>query len=190
MRVIAGKVKGKKLATLTGSATRPTSDRVREALFSILYSQIGSLEGKSVLDLFAGSGAISIEALSRGAKHAWMVEKSRSAAKIIEKNLISCQFSDHADIVVTEVSQALKSLMSTGPFDLIFLDPPYRQGDALKTLQQISAVGALAAGGLACAETDADEELPDQVAELTCTDRRRYGSTMLHFYTPLRQDMS
>ncbi len=190
MRVIAGAVRGKRLATLTGTQTRPTADRVREALFSILYSTIGSLEGKKVLDLFAGSGAVAIEALSRGAEHAWIVENAQRALAIIEKNLISCRFSGHATVISRDALLALPLLADQGPFDIIFVDPPYHSGIALKMLKTIASGHFLSGQGLLVLEVDAKEELPECCGNLCRSDRRRYGSTMLHMYSHAERDNS
>jgi 16S rRNA (guanine966-N2)-methyltransferase len=190
MRIIAGAARGRRLTTLKGQNTRPTTDRVREALFSILYSNIGGLDGKRVLDLFAGSGALAIEALSRGASHAWLVEKSPQALQIIQKNLQSCRYSEDADIINMDAWQALNTLKATAPFDLIFIDPPYRKGLALQALEMVETEGLLSDNGIVCVETAATESLPEQTTHLWRYDHRRYGSTALHFYSQPRQEPS
>jgi 16S rRNA (guanine(966)-N(2))-methyltransferase RsmD len=190
MRIISGQAKGKRLTTLKGKLTRPTSDRVREAIFSIIFSKHGSLSGDIILDLFAGSGAMGLEALSRGAQLAVLVEKSPKAVSVIQQNLKSCGFSDHARIIASDAFQACRTLQGARPFDLIFIDPPYNQGLAGQALESVAAFQILAAGGLACVETSDTELLLSHYDSLACTDRRYYGSTQIHFYSHLGQDMS
>ena len=135
MRVVAGRFGGRRIATVQGDATRPTTDRVREALFSIL----GPLDGARVLDLFAGSGALAIEALSRGAAHATLVEKDAWAAAVIERNLETLDLEpEEAQLLRMPADRALRAARERGDaYDLVFLDPPYRQAPALG--QQLAA---------------------------------------------------
>lgn len=188
MRIIAGAARGRRLASLKGLQTRPTADRVREAMFSLLFSRMGSFADKTVLDMFAGSGALALEALSRGAARAWLVEKSANALQTIEKNLLSCRYSDHAEIIRRDLWRVLPALQAAGPFDLVFSDPPYGEGLAERALQAIVSHGLLTPGGLACIETGADEVLPDHLETLVRVERRRYGSTALHLYHLEQQD--
>lgn len=182
MRIIAGKLRGRRLVTPPGGRTRPTADRVREALFSILYSRLGTFAGINVLDMFAGSGALSIEAWSRGAGRIRLVETSTEALQAIENNLISCGCSDDAEVVGRDLWQELPSLRSNGPFELIFADPPYGQGLAARALEAIDRFHLLADEGIACIETASAEELPNRQGDLACWSRRRYGSTTVHLY--------
>ena len=136
MRVISGKLKGKRLFTLKGLDLRPTSDRVKEAIFDILQN---SIPGRKVLDLFAGTGAMGIEALSRGAKRAVFVEGSPQSLTVLYKNLEACRLQEQAEVLSREVQAGIKILSERGEtFDLIFLDPPYGKGLARKTLQALS----------------------------------------------------
>ena len=182
MRIIAGSARGRRLSSIKGEQTRPTADRVREALFSILFSRLGSLEDKTVLDMFAGSGALTIEALSRGASHGWLVEKSPLALQTLQNNLICCSFLDHAEVIRGDLWKVISRVKSAAPFDLIFIDPPYNRGLALKALEVVANTGLLAAEGITTAETDAAEKLPDRLDSLVRIEQRRYGSTTLHFY--------
>ncbi|MDT8440786.1 MAG: 16S rRNA (guanine(966)-N(2))-methyltransferase RsmD [Desulfuromonadales bacterium] len=182
MRIIAGRLRGRRLTASRGMHTRPTADRVREALFSILYSRLGSFAGIKVLDMFAGSGALAIEALSRGARRAWLVEKSTEALRALEKNLISCDCSEDAEVVGRDLWQALPTLRVNGPYGLIFVDPPYEQGLAARALTAIIEFGLLADAGIACIETATSESLPEHLDRLSCFARRRYGSTTVHLY--------
>ena len=191
MRVIGGTARGRRLAGLEGNLTRPTADRVREALFSILFSILGPLNDKKVLDLYSGSGALAIEALSRGAGHAWLVEKAPPALAVLEKNLQLCRFTDRATILRQDVRRAGDRLEIEAPFDLIFADPPYGVGLAEEALELIADHALLASEGVACFETDSGYQLPDRSGDLVCRERRRYGSaTMLHVYTRNREETS
>jgi len=182
MRVIGGTVRGRRLASFAGRNIRPTPDRVREALFSILYSRSGSLSSRKVLDLFAGSGALGIEALSRGATHAWFVDSSREALGTLRENLERCGFSAKATVVTRDIWGALPTIAGAGPFDVIFADPPYGCDHAAKLLSGIDQHGLLGTEGLLCLETAANDPVPSQTGTLALLDQRRYGSTMIHFY--------
>lgn len=181
MRVISGTLRGKRLAALKGDQVRPTPDRVKEALFSILHSRLESFSGLTILDLFSGSGALAIEALSRGAARSYLVEKSTLAANTIHKNLENCHLLDKAVIVNKEVSQYIKEC-NTCIFDLVFLDPPYGLGLAEKTLNELGQGHLLRPGATICAETGAGESLPEKIGVLELFDQRSYGSVMIHFY--------
>ncbi len=183
MRVIAGSARGRRLATFRGTTVRPTPDRVREALFSMLLSRLGSFQGLRVLDLFAGSGALAIEALSRGAASATLVEQAAAAAQTIRDNLTLCRLTDRAEVMVRDAWQALPALAKGGPFDLIFLDPPYNKGLAARAVQVIAAHDLLAADGILSTETAGEEELPESAGRLQRRDHRRYGSIMISLYT-------
>jgi len=189
MRVIAGSARGLQLVDFTGREIRPTPDRVREALFSLLFSKRGPLTGSKVLDLFAGSGALGIEALSRGAAHAWFIDHSRQATDIIRKNLERSRLADRATVIVADIWQALPGLSTVAPFPLIFADPPYGGGPVPQLLREIGRFGLLAGDGLLCLETAMGDPVADQVGALQLLDRRRYGSTMLHFFHPVDEEM-
>jgi 16S rRNA (guanine(966)-N(2))-methyltransferase RsmD len=181
MRVIAGTSRGRRLAVFEGRDVRPTPDRVREALFSILQSKLKSFAALRVLDLFAGTGAMAIEALSRGAISACLVDKSPASAKIIRENLDSCQLADKAKLIISDAWQALPEF-APGSYDLIFLDPPYGQKLVERALAEIDRLGLLSKSGILCAETAADEILPESVGQLRRIDQRRYGTIKINFY--------
>lgn len=181
MRISGGTARGKRLTPLSGLEIRPTPDKVRQALFNILHSRFGSLQELRVLDLFAGSGALAIEALSRGAKEAILVDQGQQAAALIPKNIQDCRVADRARFLPYDVLAALTKL--AGSFDIIFLDPPYRQGLQLETLQRISKLALLKVNGVICAESARTEELPDCAGLLQRETTRFYGSTALHFYS-------
>lgn len=184
MRVISGSVRGRRLLTPKGSRVRPTADRVKEALFNILAARFDTFEGLKVLDLFAGTGNLGIEALSRGAGHALFVDSHRESVHLIEKNLAITGFSEQSRVIGKEVAAALRQLTAEGAlFDLVFLDPPYRQGLAEKTLAALTDSRLLTGGAVVVAEHDPRETVPDNIGRLTVIDRRRYGDTCLVLLT-------
>lgn len=179
MRIISGKARGRKLAEFTGKVIRPTPDRVREALFSLLFSQLGSFADLKVLELFAGSGALSLEAISRHAQSAILVDADSAAVKLIEENVKRCKFESQTRIIRQDARQALSSLPAAGPFDLIFMDPPYNKGLLPQVISEIDRLNLLSEDGIICAETDSDEVVSGSDT-LECYDSRRYGSTSIH----------
>ncbi|HEY0629105.1 MAG TPA: 16S rRNA (guanine(966)-N(2))-methyltransferase RsmD [Sphingomicrobium sp.] len=153
MRIIAGEWRGRKLVAPPGWDTRPTADRTRETLFSMLASRLGSFEGLRVADLYAGSGALGLEALSRGAVHSTFVEIDRSAIKAIETNIAAFGARDRTSI--RAISAA--SLPSGDPFDLIVADPPYQRGSGTAVAAAVAQAGWLAPGGWMAVETHRGE---------------------------------
>lgn len=180
MRVIAGSARGRQLTSFHGQAIRPTPDRVREALFSILFSRCGPLAGLRVLDLFAGTGALGIEALSRGAAHAWFVDSSLQAKRTIEANLQHCNLTGQASIIFRDVWKALPEIAAAAPFQLIFADPPYGQEAGSRLLAEIAHREMLEPGGLLVLETACADPVPADLPGLPLVDQRRYGITMIH----------
>lgn len=175
MRVITGSARGRRLKTLEGEAVRPTPERVKEAMFSIVQFQI---EGRRVLDLFAGSGQLGIEALSRGARQAVFVDASKSSAAVVQKNLESTALSDSA--VVKQMDYAAFLLRNGEPFDLAFLDPPYRTGLLQKALPMTAE--EMNRGGAIICENPADEEMPEAAGSFMRTRSYRYGKIVLTLY--------
>jgi 16S rRNA (guanine966-N2)-methyltransferase len=176
VRVIAGSYGGRALQAPRGRATRPTSDRVREALFSIL----GDISGLRVLDLYAGSGALAIEALSRGAGEATAVDHARPATEAITRNLDS--LGAEAEVILADVPRFCeRASRAARQYDLVFLDPPYRHGSALGS-QLTAAVGPLlSAVARAVAESDRRNPLGLQLPVLG---ERRYGDTLIQIHGP------
>ena len=170
MRVITGTAKGRKLFSLEGDATRPTSEIVKESIFNIIQFDI---EGRLVLDLFAGTGQLGIEALSRGAKQAVFVDSSAKAIKVISQNLESTKLTDQAMAVVSDYARYLESCRIK--FDLIFIDPPYGSDFAEKALTLISSFDILSCGGIIVCETDALRELPELPQPYHIGRQYRYG---------------
>lgn len=176
MRVIGGRLGGRRLTAPRGRDTRPTSDRVREALFSIL----DPVTGARVLDLFAGSGALAIEALSRGAAAATLVDVSPSAIVAITRNLRALGLD--AEVRRQPAGAFLARAHVGAPqYDLVFLDPPYRQASELAPELSVALPRVLAPGARVVAESDRRAPL---VLDLEPLDERRYGDTMIHIYGP------
>ena len=182
MRVISGASRGKRLAAFKGQQVRPTPDRVREALFSILQSRLGRFAGFRVLDLFAGSGALAIEAMSRGAATACLVEQSAAAVKMIHENLANCGMTEVTRVIPGDAFVVMKDFPPHS-FDLIFLDPPYGKELAGVAIAETNRLDLLDRDGLLCVETGREENLPEKIGDLQIFDRRRYGSVMIHFYS-------
>jgi 16S rRNA (guanine966-N2)-methyltransferase len=174
MRIIAGQWRGRTLEAPAGVATRPTADRVRETLFSMLASRLGSFEDLRVADLFAGSGALGLEALSRGATHATFVEKDSSAAAVVRRNAGKLGGS-----VQIFIGSAL-ALPRSEPFDLIFADPPYEPGAGAAVVKSVIEAGWLAPGGWMSIETSRDDDVdPGDLAVEATRDVGRARLTLL-----------
>lgn len=184
MRVISGTAGGRKLAAPRGMGTRPTADRVKEALFNILAGIIEPYDSCSVLDVFAGTGNLGIEALSRGARWAVFIDNNREAADVVAKNLQTTGFSRKAQIIVRDYHAALSMLAAAGnKFQLVFLDPPYRKELLETCLAQCAATALLQDGGVLVAEHSARDVLAEQFGALHQWDKRVYGDTALTFFT-------
>lgn len=162
LRIIAGEWRGRRLAAPAGSSTRPTADRTREALFSMLASRLGTFEGLAVADLYAGSGALGFEALSRGAATATFVETDRGAIRAIEANAAALGATER----VTVRSMSAASLPKGLAFDLILADPPYADGSGSAVVAAIVAAGWLAPGGWLAIETARGERVDPGPFEL------------------------
>jgi 16S rRNA (guanine966-N2)-methyltransferase len=180
LRVIAGEARGRPLRAPRGASTRPTADRVKESLFAILA---GRLPGARVLDLYAGSGALAIEALSRGAAEAVLVERAPAALACIAENLERTGFATKARVLAMPVSRALAVLaQAEAHFDLVLMDPPYWQGLIVSTLEALTRGRIVQADDLVIVEHDRREEMPDALENLACVRREAYGDTALSFY--------
>ncbi|MEN8191136.1 MAG: 16S rRNA (guanine(966)-N(2))-methyltransferase RsmD [Thermodesulfobacteriota bacterium] len=192
MRIISGRARGMKLATPGRSKSiRPTTDRAREALFSIIGERVVSAR---VLDLFAGTGALGLEALSRGAARVVFVDSSQQAVDIIRRNCANCMKAVEIDpdrpplILKHDLRRGLHlnwpHNAPMAPFDIIFLDPPYGCGLAESVLKGLDGSSSLcSAGSLVVAEEKSGETLPESLTRLVLSDQRRYGDTAFWFYT-------
>jgi 16S rRNA (guanine(966)-N(2))-methyltransferase RsmD len=188
LRVIAGSAKGRRLATSHTLALRPTPDRVREALFNILGVQT---DGAAILDLFAGSGAVGLEALSRGARLAMLVEAHAPACRLIEKNLRLCGLYEQAVVWCDDVLNVLPTLKKQGQtFDLIFLDPPYRAALVEDALRQLGDGQLLSAGGQVIGEHFFKRQLLERYGRLCRVRVARFGDVALSFYRVETQEGS
>ena len=177
MRVIAGTAKGTVLKTPDGMATRPTSDRVKEAMFSIIQFD---LPGASVLDLFGGTGQLGIEALSRGAKSAVFVDAADSACKLIQQNLKKAQMDGVSRVIRSDYLSFLKKCKDK--FDIILLDPPYIEVFLENSLNLITEIDILQTNGIIVAERPVEKELPWDFPGFTRSRDYKYGNTLLTVY--------
>jgi len=182
MRVIAGTWRGLRLAPVPGTGTRPTADRVKEAIFSRLESRY-ALDGANVLDLYAGTGALGIEALSRGAATLVSVERNRRAAAVLAENIGLCGVRGQAEIRIGDVGRELAALARAGArFDGVLIDPPYESGLAAPSLASLGGSGMIVPGGWAIVETASSEELPQEVGVLQKVREDLYGDTKVLLY--------
>lgn len=181
MRVISGTAKGTKLNSIEELSTRPTLDRVKEALFNMVQTKI---EDSIVLDLFSGSGSIGIEFLSRGCKKAYMCDNSHKAINMIHQNLEKTRLGENAIIMQTDYKKCLQSLSKDGiAFDIIFIDPPYKDNIAADAVEKILSLGLLKEKGLIIIETDEKERELENLKKLDVqiNDCRKYGRVYLIF---------
>ncbi|GER08261.1 DNA methyltransferase [Iodidimonas muriae] len=187
MRVIAGQFRGRRLRAPDDRAVRPTSDRLRETLFNILsHSQQPSLVGAHMVDLFAGTGAVGIEALSRGARHVTFVEKAPKSLSLLKSNLATMKAEDKAIVLAKDATKLPAPALEHGPVEIAFLDPPYHKGLADLALSSLRDKGWLAPNALVVAETARDETL--SLSEgFGLFDQRQMADSRLWFlrFTPL-----
>jgi 16S rRNA (guanine966-N2)-methyltransferase len=177
MRIIAGQWRGRPLVAPPGEATRPTSERAREALFSMLASRLGDFDGLRVADLYAGTGALGLEALSRGAAHAIFVESDKAAVTALRANIAKCG----ADLSTTVLAQPVQAIgRAPAPFDLLLLDPPYGEGLALPALARLVEYGWVAPHALVSVETAKKEALAPPGFALDTM--RHHGKAQLHLF--------
>ncbi len=179
MRVIGGKAKGRKLKRAPGDSTRPVMDRVKESLFNIL----GDVTGQRWLDLFAGTGQVGIEALSRGAAEVVFVDKLRPAIVTIQDNLRHTQLTEGAEVRQMDAFVYLQQFAAR-PFDLIYIAPPQYKGIWLEVLKVVDArpLAYLNEQGIVVVQIDPKEQQSVELTHLVLADKRRYGNTLLCFY--------
>lgn len=180
MRVVAGEYGGRRLKAVPGMKTRPTTDKVKEAMFNIIGPY---LEGGQVLDLFAGSGGLSIEAVSRGADHATLVDRQYQAIKTIHENLSVTKEEDKFTVLKGDAYKMLNKLAKQEQgFDYVFLDPPYKKQQILELMEQLKKLRLLNTDALIICETDQVADLPEELADFELIKKADYGITELTFY--------
>ncbi len=182
MRIVAGTQKGRRLKEPDGQDLRPTSARVREALLSILAHHV---EGARVLDLYAGTGALGLESLSRGARQAVFVDNDVASSRILCENIARCGYHNQCLVISQDVETFVASPTSFGEppaFDLIFVDPPYHDTDLTGLLERLSVSGKIAPEGTLVLEHFFKHAVPNGTGDLVQTRQSRYGDTMLTFY--------
>ena len=179
MRIISGTARGTKLFTLEGLETRPTLDRVKESIFNIIQSQI---RDAVILDLFAGSGAIGLEMLSRGAKKAILCDKSKSAMEIIKKNIEKTHMAEKVKLYNLDFEKCIEKLKND-KFDIIYLDPPYNTDYIMKSLNKILDLELINSNGLIILETDDEERILEDIKHIKVkiVDKRKYGRATIIF---------
>jgi 16S rRNA (guanine966-N2)-methyltransferase len=183
VRIIAGAFRGRKLHAPQGMNVRPTADRVREAIFNILAARV--IDAR-VLDLFAGTGALGLEALSRGAVQAVFVDQSSAAVRFIHDNAQACGAHEQIRVIHKPIVQALPLLATRGlvppPFDLVFIDPPYGTGQAVQILPRLVQLSIVTSGSTAVVEHHQAENLPMTCASWLQEKQRRYGDTAVSLF--------
>ncbi len=186
MRIIAGTAKGTKLYTLDGNNTRPTLDRVKEALFNILQNE---LKDCYFLDLFSGSGAVGLEAASRGAKKVILCEQSKEAVQIIKKNIQKTHLQEKVEVYTLDFICFIQDKLHEKP-DFIYIDPPYRSDFAVKAIQEFLKVEKIKLTSIFIVETDREQEFLKQIDDLPIQviDHRRYGRAHLIFLQRCQSD--
>jgi len=180
-RIIGGDLKGRKLYTARGNIIRPTGNRQREAIFNILSHRVREA---SVLDLFAGTGAFGIEALSRGARFAVFIDNNKTVLPILEKNIRSCRLEDKSKIFRWNIQGRMDFLQSAAfSFDLVFMDPPYNNNYVTTALNNLHLSCCLQTGADIVVEHASAEPIPDKETVFTRHDQRQYGKTLVSFLT-------
>ena len=177
MRVVAGKYGGRPLKTLAGKTTRPTTDKVKGAIFNMIGPYF---DGGRVLDLYAGSGSLAIEAISRGMTSAILVEKDRRAQAIINQNLKMTREEERFELLKMEANQSLERI--TGHFDLVLLDPPYAKEQIVTDIEKMAERELLSNDALIVCETDKSVDLPEEIAGLGIWKQKIYGSSKVTVY--------
>lgn len=183
MRIISGEYRGFRLKAPKGENTRPTTDRVKESVFSIIESKKRITSEAQVLDLFAGSGGIGLEFLSRGAAHACFVDSDASSISIIKDNISKCKVENRTEVYRNDVLKAVELLSrKRKKFDYIYMDPPYEKNIIPKVIETIYNSGVLNSNGIIIAEHEAGLELEDAECNMVKIDSRKYGSIGVSFF--------
>lgn len=180
MRVTAGTLKNRKIKSREGRETRPTLERIKEAIFSIIGDKV--VDAK-FLDLYSGTGNIAIEALSRGAKRAVMIEQDKEALRIIIDNIDTLGLTNVSRAYKNDVSRAIEILgRKNEKFDIIFLDPPYKENISISTIEKVSENNILAEGGIIISEHSIYEKMPEKIGNFVKYDERNYNKKIVTFY--------
>lgn len=180
MRVISGNAKGRPLRAVPGTGTRPTTDKVKEAVFSMIGPYF---DGGDALDLFAGTGALGIEAVSRGMSRAVFIDADRKAIETIRHNVQTARMEEHAEIFRTDAMQALKAMAKRSrAFDFIFLDPPYRMKQVPDLLLYMEEHGVAREGATVVVEHDAAHRYPERIGSFVMRRHAEYGETGISIY--------
>ncbi|MCL9663560.1 16S rRNA (guanine(966)-N(2))-methyltransferase RsmD [Paenibacillus hunanensis] len=180
MRVISGSAKGRPLKAVPGNGTRPTTDKVKEAMFSIIGPYF---DGGQVLDLFAGTGGLGIEALSRGMEHGVFIDMEYKSIEVIKSNVQSARLTEQAEIYRNEAGRALKVLQKReSTFDLVFLDPPYRMKNGIELMQEMHERGLLNPGATIVLEFETGHPYPTECQHFIGVRQAEYGDTTLYVY--------
>jgi 16S rRNA (guanine966-N2)-methyltransferase len=181
MRIVAGRHRGRRLVAPPGETTRPTADRLRQALFDMLthapWAGRELLDGARVLDAFAGTGALGLEALSRGAAQASFIERDRAALAALRANIATCREEERARVIAGDATRPPRA---AAPCSLVFLDPPYGQGLVPRAIAALDAAGWIAPGAIIVAETGREEEAPAPPGCEAAAEPRRHGAGTLH----------
>lgn len=181
LKIIAGERKGAHLFTLEGETTRPLRGRVRESLFNMIQFDVS---GRRVLDLFSGSGAVALEAISRGAINAVLIENNRAAIGVIEKNIKKLRYEDRVEVVARQLPDALHAYRPTQPFDLVFIMPPYNSALAWPILEALRQPGFISSSAIIVIEIHQQEEAKIDEEHWTITRDKTYGVTRLLMLCP------
>lgn len=179
MRIVSGEFRGRPLKAVPGTATRPTTDKVKEAVFNMIGPYF---TGGRSLDLYAGSGGLSIEGVSRGIAEAVLVDRQYAAIKTIQANIALTKASQHFTVMKSSAQAAIQRLKGQPPFDVLYFDPPYAKQTIVADLEALVSAQLVAPGALVVAETDQAAQLPEQFGDFRQIKQRDYGITVVTIY--------
>ncbi|MGG3562034.1 16S rRNA (guanine(966)-N(2))-methyltransferase RsmD [Neobacillus rhizosphaerae] len=181
MRVVSGTCKGRPLKAVPGNTTRPTTDKVKEALFNMIGPYF---DGGIGLDLFAGSGGLGLEALSRGLERVIFIDRESKAIQVINENIRACKFEEQTEVYRNDADRALKALIKREiNFDYIFLDPPYKKQQLVNLMEKMDQQNVVKTNGIIVCEHSFDVELPQSVGQLTQIKHEKYGMIAVTIYS-------
>ncbi|MCM0583179.1 16S rRNA (guanine(966)-N(2))-methyltransferase RsmD [Weissella diestrammenae] len=180
MRIVSGTFGGRPLKAVPGNATRPTTDKVKEAIFSMIGPYF---DGGRSLDLYAGSGGLSIEGVSRGISQAVLVDRQRLAIETIKSNILVTKAADQFTVLKQTADAAITHLQGEAPFDIFYFDPPYAKQTIAADVERLQATKLIAPEALLVAETDQNAQLPDEFSQFKLWKRKDYGITVVSIYS-------